>query len=175
LSGWPHLDFVTILIFLSKQNVIANITFSLLFFTWFWTLLSYLLFCLVCSNLLNLLNSLYAPSFVWASLIINDFFFVYFSYLPPVWGVILVGVNFLKKNALGSKRDCKRFFFSLVKGLSKMTFFHFKHMYLGLVSFVFFNVIMRNGFSLFILLKLSFKVVSWYCYSSGFFGIWSPF
>jgi hypothetical protein len=37
-----------------------------------------------------------------------------------------------------------------VKGLSKMTFPHFKRMHLGSVSFTFFYVIMWNGFLLFI-------------------------
>jgi hypothetical protein len=59
--------------------------------------------------------------------------------------------------------------FSLVKRLSKMTFPNFKRMHSELVNFSFFHANIQNDFSLFIQLKLSFKSVLCYCYSSGFF------
>jgi hypothetical protein len=71
--------------------------------------------------------------------------------------VILAKVIF-NKNVLDSKEDSK-VFFSIVKGLSKLAFPHFKRMYSESVSFAFFHVNMQNGFSLSIQLKLSFEVI----------------
>jgi hypothetical protein len=49
-------------------------------------------------NLLNSLDSVMPPNFVWESLIIEDFF-VYFSHLPPSVGfIILARVIFSRKN-----------------------------------------------------------------------------
>jgi hypothetical protein len=62
--------------------------------------------------------------------------------------------------------------FSIVKGLSKMAFLHFKCMHSELASFAFSHANMQNGFSLFKQSKLSFEVISW-CSGclSGFIGV----
>ena len=76
------------------------------------------------------------------------------SHLPPMWGVILAKVIYLKKS-IRLKRGLQMIYFSLVKRLSKMTFIYFKLMHLGSVSLAFmrvYNVI----FSLLIQIKLSF-------------------
>jgi hypothetical protein len=75
------------------------------------------------------------PSIAWALSIIEVFFF-YVIALAPVWGVILANVIYLK-NSIRLKRGLQMIYFSLVKRLSKMTFLHFKHMHLGLVSLAF--------------------------------------
>jgi hypothetical protein len=68
--------------------------------------------------------------------------------------MILVRVN-SKEKLTRLNRDCKKYFFGVVKGLSKMTFSHFKHVRLGLVINFFLYLNMLNGFSLFIQLKFS--------------------
>jgi MFS superfamily sulfate permease-like transporter len=40
-----------------------------------------------------------------------------------------------ENNLLGLTRTCKEYFSSIVKGLSKIAFHHFKHLHLGLISF----------------------------------------
>jgi hypothetical protein len=50
--------------------------------------------------------------------------------------MILVRVN-SKEKLTRLNRDCKKYFFGVVKGLSKMTFSHFKHVRLGLVIYFF--------------------------------------
>jgi len=87
-----------------------------------------------------------------------------------VRGVILAKVIFQEKR-IRLKKELQRIFFSIVKGLSKMVFPHFKRMHSESVSFVFFYTNTQNGFSLFIQLKLSFEVISWCLDSfSGFFS-----
>jgi hypothetical protein len=75
------------------------------------------------------------PSFVWALLMIENFllcppvlfghfqslrvfFFLCLLHLPPVWGVILAKVIYLKKS-IRLKRGLQMIYFSLVNGLSK--------------------------------------------------------
>jgi hypothetical protein len=94
------------------------------------------------------------PSFVWAPLMIENFhlhplvllghfqssrFFLCLSHLPLIWGVILAKVIYLKKS-IRLKRGLQMIYFSLVKGLSKKAFLHFKLMHLGSVSFAFMRV-----------------------------------
>jgi hypothetical protein len=53
-----------------------------------------------------------------------------------------------------AQKGCKGFFFSVMKGLLKMVFSHFKRVYSQSVVFAFFYANMQNSFSLFIQLKL---------------------
>jgi hypothetical protein len=41
-----------------------------------------------------------------------------------------------ENNLLGSTGTCKEYFSSIVKELSKIVFHHFKHLHLGLISFI---------------------------------------
>ena len=109
-------------------------------------------------NILDPLDSFMRPSLVWIPLIIEDF--CVSRTCPLVWGVILANVIFQEK-CIRLKGDYKWFFVSIVKGLSKIVFSHFKRMYLESVSFAFFHANMQNGFSLSIQLKLNFEVISW--------------
>jgi hypothetical protein len=84
------------------------------------------------------------PRVVWALLVIKDFFCT----CPPNVGCDPSQGILSRKKAYGSKGDCKGFF-RIVKGRLKMAFLHFKCKHLGLVSFAFFYVNMKNGFSLF--------------------------
>jgi len=95
---------------------------------------------MVCSNLLDSLDSFMPSSFVWAPLITEDNF-VFLALASQYGCIILVRVIFQEKH-IRLKRMIVKDFFSLVKGLSKMTFPHFKRMHLGSVSFTFFYVIM---------------------------------
>jgi hypothetical protein len=73
-------------------------------------------------------------SVVWGTF---EDFCISLALTPLVWGVILAMVIYLKKKTLGSKWGLQKVCFSLVKGLSKMTFLHFKRMHLGSVSLAF--------------------------------------
>jgi hypothetical protein len=66
-------------------------------------------------------------------------FFLCLLHLPPVWGVILAKVIYLKKS-IRLKWGLQMIYFSLVNGLSKMAFPHLKLMHLGSVSFAFMQV-----------------------------------
>jgi hypothetical protein len=75
----------------------------------------------------------HAPSFVWAPLIIEDYsayldYFFFILALASSGGCDLGQGYFLKKNLLGSIGTTK-YIFSLVKGLLKMVFSHFKCMH----------------------------------------------
>jgi hypothetical protein len=94
------------------------------------------------------------PSFVWASLIIENFlfclsvlfghfqsarfffFFVSLSHLPPSVGCD-PSQGYYQKNITRLKRGLQRIYFNLVKGLSKMAFLHLKCIHLGAVSLAF--------------------------------------
>ena len=98
-------------------------------------------------------------NFVWAPLIIEVFFC--FSHLPPSVGCNLSLGYFSQEKHIRLKRGLQRIFkekhvISLVKGLSKMVFSHFKRMRLGSVCLAFFHANMQNGFSLSMQLKLNF-------------------
>ena len=96
------------------------------------------------SNLLDLLDFLYhalalrgqlwwlriffyAPQYCLGTFDRWGFFYVSRT-CPPVWGVILVKVIYLKKS-IRLKRGLQMIYFSLVKRLSKMTFLHLKCMH----------------------------------------------
>jgi hypothetical protein len=73
-------------------------------------------------------------SVAWA-LSIGEVFLYISCTCPLVWGVILAKV--LPKNITKLKSGLQRIYFNLLKGLSKMTFLHFKCMHLGAVSLAF--------------------------------------
>ena len=74
--------------------------------------------------------SLSCPSFAWTTLIIE-----FFSHLPPSVGCDLSQGYVKKCNRL--IMGLQRIYFSLVKGLSKMTFPHLKRMHWGSVGLAF--------------------------------------
>jgi hypothetical protein len=112
------------------------------------------------SNLLDPLDFLYHAPTLREQLSSLSFFHT----CLPVWGVILVKV-ISKSNRLNM--GLQRIYFSLVKGLSKMVFPHLKLNALR-IGMSCFHVRMQSD--LFIQIKLSFWVTSWF-----FFCLWFCF
>jgi hypothetical protein len=106
----------------------------------------------------------YAPSVAWALSIIKVFFCL--LYLPPVWGVILSKVIYLKKS-IRLKRGLQMIYFSLVNRLSKngLSSSQTHALWIGKLCF---HTSMPSDFSLFIQIKLSFGVTSWCFFFSRF-------
>jgi hypothetical protein len=94
------------------------------------------------------------PSFIWALLIIKDFLSC-----PPSVGCDPSQSIFLKKKSIRFKRGPQ----GILLHCERITKddLHFKCKHLGLISFAFFHVNMKNGFSLFMQPKLSFEVILW--------------
>jgi len=122
------------------------------------------------SNFWILWIFLYAPGFVWALSVIENFLlcppvlFGHFHrwrlFMPPsiVWALSIIkefffffghlppsvgcdpSQGYFQKTLSGSKGGCKGFFLEFVKELSKMAFLHLKCMQLGSVSLAFMRV-----------------------------------
>jgi hypothetical protein len=87
-------------------------------------------------------------------------------HLPPMWGVILAKVIYLKKS-IRLKRGLQMIYFSLMNGLSKnsLSSSQTHALWIGKPCF---HVSMQSDFSLFIQIKLNFGVTSW-CFFLFFF------
>jgi len=71
----------------------------------------------------------------WLSHGIFSFLIEIFSY-PPVWGVILVGIFFMKEKLFRFKKGSQgMYLFQNVKGITKMAFPHFKRKQLRSINF----------------------------------------
>jgi hypothetical protein len=107
------------------------------------------------------------PSVAWALSIIEVFFFLYLLHLPPMWGVILAKVIYLKKS-IRLKRGLQMIYFSLMNELSKnsLSSSQTHALWIGKRCF---HVSMQSDFSLFIQIKLNFGVTSW-CFVFVFFS-----
>ena len=108
------------------------------------------------------------PSVVWALSIIEVFFFLCLLHLPPMWGVILAKVIYLKKS-IRLKRGLQMIYFSLMNGLSKnsLSSSQTHALWIGKPCF---HASMQSDFSLFIQIKLNFGVISW-CFFYLFFVV----
>ena len=103
-------------------------------------------------------------SVVWALSIIEGFFFLCLLHLPPVWGVILAKVIYLKKS-IRLKRGLQMIYFSLVNGLSKNALSS-SQTHAFRIGKPCFHASIQCDFSLFIQIKLSF----WSRFMVFFFG-----
>jgi len=92
-----------------------------------------------CLGTLMIENFLLCPPSVAWELPIVEVFSISLA-LAPSMGCDPSQGFFFKKKCTRLKKGPQRIYFSFVKGLSKMTFLHFKLMHLGLVGFAFMRV-----------------------------------